>query len=118
MNKERKMSSVMIDGVEYAPVEERLTKRFSTHPPNDSWCILVLDKGYVVYGMASLDDHYWTIHSCCCIRRWGTTKGLGQLAIEGPQEATKLDPQPITRVHELQVVQIIYCSGGQHPWMP
>jgi len=72
--------------------------------------IVVLDRGFVVVGNVTQDGPYIVIDDCSCIRRWGTTRGLGQLATGGPQPETKLDPQPRTRVHELQVVQQIDCE--------
>lgn len=72
--------------------------------------IVVLDRGFVVIGMVSMDGSYVVINDCSCIRRWGTSKGLGQLAKEGIQKDTILDPQPETRVHELKVIQMIKCE--------
>lgn len=92
------MKSVIIDGVEYFPRESAKRK------------IVVLDRGFVVVGMVSLSGSHVVIDDCACIRRWGTTKGLGQLAMDGPRKDTILDPQPRTTVHELQVVQMIDCE--------
>ena len=97
------MKTITVDGVEYEPVERTAERN----------AIVVCDRGFVLYGRISIADNYVTIRECCCIRRWGTSRGLGQLAIEGPQPETQLDPQPPTRVHELQVVQIIDCGGGE-----
>lgn len=93
------MEKVIIDGVEYEPVRktgERLQ-------------VVVLDRGFVLVGRVSIVDSYVIIRDGSCIRRWGTTRGLGQIASDGPTGKTTLDPQPTTRVHELQVVQIIDC---------
>lgn len=94
------MKSIVIDGVEYAPILSGDLK------------IVVLDRGFVVVGNVSIDGCYVVINSCSCVRRWGTTKGLGELATSGPLENTVLDPQPTTRVHQLQVVQMIDCDGA------
>lgn len=92
------MGSVMIDGVKYEPVLEGDLK------------IVVLDRGFVVVGRVRHEGCYVVITDCSCLRRWGTTAGLGQLAAGGPRAKTKLDPQPTTRVHELKVVQMIDCD--------
>ena len=82
--------------------------------------IVVLDKGFVVHGRVRRDGCYLVIEDCNQIRYWGTpnTKNdsaLGLLARTGPTTETKLDRQPTTRVHELQVVQLIDCEKGG-PW--
>ena len=78
--------------------------------------IVVLDKGFVIHGRVTFDGSYIVVSDCHCIRYWGTpttdkNSGLGFLAENGPTKATKLDKQPTTRVHELQVVQMIDCKG-------
>jgi hypothetical protein len=100
------MKTVEIDGVEYAPVNDGSAKHQ----------IVVLDRGFVVAGMVSIKDSYVTISDCVCVRVWGTSKGLGQLAYEGPTDKTKLDKQPKTQVHELQVVQFINIESGLEKW--
>lgn len=91
---------MIIDGVEYQPVAA----------DGESLRIVVCDRGFVLVGMVSLRDSYITIRKCHCIRKWGTSRGLGEIASGGPTEKTVLDPQPTTRVHELQVVQMIDCE--------
>ena len=55
------------------------------------FCIVVADKGFVYVGNVSYDGDTCTVENAKNIRRWGTSKGLGELAFEGPQESTKLD---------------------------
>lgn len=78
--------------------------------------IVVLDRGFVVVGNVSQEGNEVTIRNCRNIRRWGTTRGLGEIASAGPTAKTVLDPQPTTRVHELQIVQQIDCEAEK--WNP
>jgi hypothetical protein len=45
------------------------------------------------------------------IRRWGTTKGLGELAITGPTLATVLDPCGEVIAHPLAIVFRVPCRA-------
>jgi hypothetical protein len=59
------------------------------------WEIVVLDRGWVLVGFVKGHANGdLRISQGAVIRVWGTTKGLGQLAFEGAQPATKLDPIP------------------------
>jgi hypothetical protein len=55
--------------------------------------IAILDRGWVFIGRATEIDSVTgiTLTNAACIRYWGTTKGIGQLALNGPQSSTKLD---------------------------
>lgn len=66
--------------------------------------IVVLDKGFVYVGVVTTDGEWVLITNAHNIRRWGTTKGLGQLALSGPMADTKLDPAGTVKVpfHALQ----------------
>lgn len=94
---------MVIDGIEYRPVSD------SQSPVK----IVVCDRGFVLVGRVEIKDHYITITDCSCIRNWGTSRGLGEIASGGPTSSTKLDSQPTTRVHELQVVQMIDCEASK-----
>lgn len=54
--------------------------------------IVIADRGWVYVGDIEDDGVECEITNCNVIRRWGTENGLGQLALEGPQKNTKLDP--------------------------
>lgn len=71
--------------------------------------ILILQRGWVVVGEYTKDGTEVVVTNGNVIRRWGTTKGLGELALDGPLKDTTLDPIPETRLHELGVVASIKC---------
>ena len=53
--------------------------------------IVVLQRGWVLIGRFKQDGEKCTLSNAQVIRRWGTTKGLGELAIEGKKKDTLLD---------------------------
>ena len=59
--------------------------------------IIVLDKGFVFHGDLVVEDGWFTIFNGHNIRRYGTERGLGQLALTGPTKDTALDPVPTVR---------------------
>jgi uncharacterized protein (TIGR02996 family) len=57
--------------------------------------LFVCENGFVLCGVASphpTDFLRVVIDRAGVVRRWGTTKGLGQLAAEGPLRETTIDP--------------------------
>ncbi len=76
--------------------------------------ILVLQRGWVVVGDLTTEDASKVrLENASVIRRWGTTKGLGQLALEGPQKATELDPCGVVETHPLAIVLRIPCEASK-----
>jgi hypothetical protein len=53
--------------------------------------IVVLQRGWVLIGKFERTGNDCKLHNAYVIRNWGTTKGLGELAIEGKKKDTKLD---------------------------
>lgn len=53
--------------------------------------IVVLDRGWVVIGLLYRNGDECRLERAKIIRRWGTTRGLGQLATGGPTRETVLD---------------------------
>ncbi len=74
---------------------------------NNNVSIVVLQRGWVVIGHLSIEGDDVTITGASVIRRWGTTRGLGQIALEGIQPETVLDPCGTVRAHRLAVVMTI-----------
>lgn len=66
--------------------------------------ILIAPRGWVFVGNKSVKGDEITLSNASVIRIWGTTKGLGELALNGPQSATKLDPCGTVRINRLAVV--------------
>ena len=67
--------------------------------------IVVLQRGWVAVG--NLDRNtapQLKLENASIIRRWGTAKGLGELAEKGPLSNTVLDAAGTLEFHELAVV--------------
>jgi len=72
--------------------------------------IVVLHRGWVAVGKLSKEGNDIVLTDASIIRRWGTTDGLGQLALNGPTKDTKLDKCGTIRAHELAVVLTMDCA--------
>lgn len=77
-------SIIKIDEIEYV-------RKDSIPAPSGPIKIVVLDRGFVYIGRVEVDSDFVVINSAQNIRAWGTTNGLGELALEGPKSGTKLD---------------------------
>ena len=66
--------------------------------------IVVLQRGWIMVGDVERVGSEFVISDASVIRRWGTTNGLGQLALAGPTENTVLDAVGTSYAHELTVV--------------
>jgi len=69
--------------------------------------IVVCQRGFVYAGNVELHGDYIVITDAVNLRVWGTTKGLGELALAGATPETKADACGAVRVHELAVVSMI-----------
>lgn len=78
--------------------------------------IVVLQRGWVVVGDVSRMGTQLIIENAAVIRRWGTTQGLGELAMNGPTSETVLDPCPPINCHELTVVFEMEVTSGKDKW--
>lgn len=75
--------------------------------------IVVLDRGFVFIGRVQVGDAWITITDAQCIRYWGTTKGLGQLALEGKQPKTILDDTGTVQAPIVSVIALIDVEGDK-----
>jgi hypothetical protein len=77
---------------------------------NDTTQIAVLQRGWVAVGKFFQDGEVCRLEKAKHIRQWGTSKGLGELAMNGPTKNTTMDESPTIRFHELTIVQLIECN--------
>jgi hypothetical protein len=75
--------------------------------------IVILQRGWVAIGDLTKIGDYYELENAYIIRRWGTTNGLGQLASQGKQSKTELEPTPLMRFHELTVISFIKCDKNK-----
>ena len=88
-----KATEVEVNGVVYVPKTEVQAVPLKIGDKR----IVIADKGFVFVGACTdEDDGSVTITNARCIRRWGTTKGLGEL-ISGPTDKTIADPYGTVR---------------------
>lgn len=90
-----------------------LKKQLKVEAPSGEIRIVILQRGWVVVGYYTEDGDMCTVESAAVIRVWGTTKGLGEIAEDGPNQNTKLDPCPTLRFHKLTVIATMDCTKSQ-----
>lgn len=94
------MENVVINGIEYAPIQKGSEVR-----------ICILQRGWVMVGYYHRDGDNCSLAKASVIRNWGTTKGLGEIAADGPKKDTKLDPtNGLVEFHRLTEVATILCK--------
>lgn len=74
------MKKIIVDGIEY--IENKQSTDIK---------IVILQRGWCAIGRFERNGSDCTLKKSHIIRRWGTTKGLGQLATEGKTDDTVLD---------------------------
>ncbi len=73
--------------------------------------IVVITNGFVYMGNVTHDDgRYLRIEDAACVRAWGTTSGLGEIALRGPTPKTVLDPAGVVEVAFHAVIMRIKCT--------
>ena len=101
-----KPETIKIDEVEYVrkdAVQPKTTGEIR---------IVILQRGWVMVGRYSQDGDNCKLSNAANIRQWGTTKGLGEIAVNGPTSKTVLDKCPDVRFHALTVIASIDCVEG------
>jgi hypothetical protein len=75
--------------------------------------IAVLIYGWVIVGEKESEDNHFVFRNTKVIRTWGTTKGLGELALKGPTPSTVLENAGTIHVSSSSIVLQIECRGDQ-----
>ena len=72
--------------------------------------IVVVDRGFVYVGNVTIEGDMCRITNARNIRKWGTTKGLGEL-VDGPTKDTILDNYGKVLVPMKAVIHFIKCKS-------
>jgi hypothetical protein len=100
MQRGKTMKKVIIDDTEYVPTEEKGNVR-----------IVILQRGWIMVGRFERNGSDCKLHNAAVIRTWGTIRGIGEIAKNGPTPNTKLDPTNGTVEFDyLTVVATISCE--------
>lgn len=75
--------------------------------------IVFLQRGNVLVGRLSREGDMCTLRDAEVIRRWGTTQGIGEIALNGPTGNTVLDPCGTVTFHVLTSVMVIDCDESK-----
>jgi hypothetical protein len=103
------VNTISINGVEYI-AKDSVTQV----QPKGDLKIVVLQRGWVMIGRLERNGSECKLHNASVIRSWGTTKGLGELAIKGPLTNTKLDKcGGLVEFDYLTVVASISCEESK-----
>lgn len=98
----------MIKDIVENMIREELTGSSPTPTSiNGGYKIVIGQRGFVWAGDVTLEGNYIVARNAVNIRRWGTTRGLGELAESGATAETTADPVGTVRLHELAVVAML-----------
>ena len=84
-----------------------------THIKSSDLKIVVLDKGFVYVGYFTDNGDTIRIDNARCCRVWGTTRGLAQLANEGPSGSTKLDDMTTVIAPKHPLIHTLDCEESK-----
>jgi len=72
--------------------------------------IVILQRGWIMVGRFERNGSDCKLHNASVIRSWGTTKGLGEIALK-PTKDTKLDKcNGLVQFDYLTVVAMVDCN--------
>ena len=100
-----KIDEVTIEGKRYVPADSVKQPEY-----DGDISIVILQRGWVMIGRLERNGSDCVLHNANVIRRWGTERGLGELAHEGKKENTILDKcYGVVKFDYLTVIAIIAC---------
>lgn len=75
--------------------------------------IVVLDRGWVYIGYLKRDNDECILEKASCIRRWGTSRGLGELALKGRKINTILEKCGTIIFNNRSCIHSIVCDSSR-----
>ena len=99
------VNSITVNGVEY------VVKGTQEETIKDDIKIVILQRGWVMVGRFERNGNDCKLYNASVIRTWGTTKGLGEIAKNGPTDKTILDKcYGLVEFDSLTVVAMVSCE--------
>jgi len=92
--------SITVDGITYCAVDASKCRQQ----------IIILHRGWVFVGDIEETSDLVTVHNAKNIRRWGTSRGLGELN-SGSLADTKVDDYGTVEVHPQAIIGRINVCG-------
>jgi hypothetical protein len=74
--------------------------------------IVVFPHGWILVGRFKRNGSNCRLFNARVIRNWGTTKGLGEIAANGPLPQTKLDTVGVVEFDYPQIIFTVKCGIG------
>lgn len=103
-----KPETIKIDEVEYVRKDSMNTTIIGNIK------IVILQRGWVMVGYFERNGNDCKLSKASVIRSWGTTKGLGEIAVGGPTSSTKLDKcHGLVEFDYLTVVAQVACEESK-----
>jgi hypothetical protein len=84
----------------------------STNPIPSGLQIAILDRGFVYVGDVTISGDWCVIENAQNVRRWGTKRGLGELAAGGPTETSVIEPAGTVRAPLRALIGLIACEAA------
>jgi hypothetical protein len=98
------IDKITVEGKDYVPAD-------SVQEHDGEIKIVILQRGWIMIGRFERDGSDCKLHNASIIRKWGTTKGLGELANNGKTSDTVLDKcHGIVFFDVLTIVATIDCN--------
>ncbi len=105
MERTANMKTIIVDGVAFEEVKPVMNRDIR---------IVILQRGWCMVGEFIRDGSDCLLKNASVIRRWGTSKGLGELAENGPLSETILDKcHGDVSFDYLTVVATISCAENK-----
>ena len=102
---EQEVNEVKINGVDYIRKDYVAKEEVKGNIK-----IVILQRGWILVGRFERNNSDCKLHNASVIRNWGTSKGLGEIANEGPKSGTKLDKcYGLVQFDYLTIVALIDC---------
>lgn len=77
--------------------------------------IVILPSGWVFVGLWQEVGKRVILTEASCIRKWGATSGIGELAIKGPLKETILDPAGTVSFQLGTEIAYLECQTSNWP---